>query len=70
MHDPLSDGLLIREAPRLPADAGRGSAGSSLQIVGFDQRGRAVGYWVPKGTAVQFVSTDVARVNGHAGRRR
>ena len=66
-HDPLPDVPLIREAPRLPDGAGFDS-GSSWQVVGFDERGRTVGYWVRSGTAVPFVSTDAVRVT--AGGRR
>lgn len=63
---------LIREAPRLPEGAGYGSAGSEWQVIGFDERGRRVGMWVPAGTSVPFISTDVVRVNagrGFSGRR-
>ena len=66
-HDPLPDPPLIREAPRLPDGAGWDVAGSSWQVLGFDERGRTVGMWVPRGTAVPFISTDTVRVNG--GRR-
>lgn len=73
VHDPLPVPPLIREAPRLPDDLG-GSAGSSWQVIGFDEHGRTVGYWVPRGTAVPFVSTEVVRVTrggrgGWRGRR-
>jgi len=67
-HDPIPDAPLIREAPRFPDDLG-GSAGSSWQVIGFDERGRTVGYWVPRGTAVPFVSTEALRVNGGGGGR-
>jgi hypothetical protein len=69
-HDPIPEPPLIREAPRLPDGAGWDNAGSSWQVVGFDERGRAVGYWVPRGTAVPFVSTDVVRVNARGRGRR
>lgn len=68
VHDPLPVPPLIHEAPRLPDDLG-GSAGSSWQVVGFDERGRTVGYWVPRGTAVPFVSTEAVRVTRSRGRR-
>jgi hypothetical protein len=71
-HDPLPPAPFIREAPRMPDDLG-GSAGSSWQVLGFDERGRTVGMWVPRGTAVPFISTDTLRVNrggrGVRGRR-
>ena len=71
VHDPLPDVPLIREEPRLPAGAGFDSAGSSWQFAGFDERGRRLGYWVERGRAVPFVSTDVVRVNrGPRGGRR
>ena len=69
-HDPLPDVPLIREEPRLPDGAGFDSAGSSWQFA--DERGRRLGYWVERGRAVPFVSTDVVRVNRGArggGRR-
>ena len=62
VHSPLPNVPLIREAPRLPDDLGP-SPGSSWQVLGFDHRGRPVGVWVPRGTAVPFISTDVVRVN-------
>lgn len=68
-HDPLPEPPLIHEAPRIPDGAGS-VGGSSWQVVGFDHRGRAVGYWVPAGRAVPFVSTDVIRVTGGRGRGR
>lgn len=69
VHSPLPDPPLIREAPKLPDDLG-GSAGSSWQFVGFDERGRRVGYWVERGTAVPFISTRAVRVTGGSGGRR
>lgn len=68
VHDPLPEPPFIREAPRLPGGAGLDSPGSSWQVLGFDERGRVVGYWVPRGTAVPFISTDSVRVT--AGGRR
>lgn len=70
-HDPLPDPApapLIREAPRLPDGWGADGGGSDWQVLGFDERGRTVGMWVPRGTAVPFISTDVVRVN-RGGRR-
>jgi len=72
MHDPLPLPPLIREAPRVPDGAGHGD-GSSWQVVGFDERGRTVGYWVRGGTAVPFISTETVRVTRGtrgAGQRR
>ena len=70
VHDPIPPPPLIREAPRLPEGAGRDAGGSSWQVLGFDERGRTVGYWVRQGTAVPFVSTEVVRVTpgGRRGR--
>lgn len=67
VHDPLPAAPLIHDAPRLPDDLG--SPGSSWQVVGFDERGRTVGYCVRSGTAVPFVSTEAVRVTGPRGGR-
>jgi hypothetical protein len=67
VHDPLPEPPLIREAPRLPEGAGHGSDGSSWQVVGFNERGRTLGMWVPAGRAVPFVSTEAVRVTGGRG---
>lgn len=68
VHDPLPAAPTIHEAPRLPDGAGYGS-GSSWQVVGFDERGRVMGYWVPSGTARPWVSTEAVRVTGPRGGR-
>lgn len=68
VHDPLPDAPLIVEVPRLPDGWGVGG-GSQWQVVGFDERGRTVGYWVRSGTAVPWVSTEAVRVTGPRGGR-
>lgn len=45
------------------------SAGSSWQVLGYDERGRVVGRWVERGTAVPWVSTDSVRITGPRGGR-
>lgn len=67
VHDPIPVPPLIIEAPRLPDGWGADGGGSSWQVLGFNERGRTVGMWVPAGRAVPFISNDVVRVNG--GRR-
>ena len=68
-HDPLPEPPLIHEAPRIPDSWGRDGGGSEWQVLGFNERGRVVGVWVPAGRAVPFVSTDTLRVNRGGGRR-
>ena len=66
VHRPLPDAPVIIEAPRLPDGWGVGG-GSQWPVVGFDERGRVLGYWVPSGTARPWVSTEAVRVTGPRG---
>jgi hypothetical protein len=68
VHRPLPDAPLIIEAPRLP-DGWGADSGSQWQVLGYDERGSVVGYWVRSGTAVPFVSTEAVRVTGPRGTR-